>query len=566
VGLTYWTFGQLPTGFIPTQDKGYLVAGIQLPDSSSAARTRDVVAKIEKIALETPGVKNVNSVAGNSFMLSAYGSNFGSMFVILKNFDERRVADMSADSIIAKLRKRFAAEIPEALITVFPPPAVSGLGRAGGFKLMIEDRGDVGMHALQAQTDKLIEAGNKQAGVSGLFTVYKANSPQLFADVDREKCLKLGVNLGDVFGTLQAYLGSRYVNDFNRFGRTWQVVIQADSKFRNDIEDVKKLKVRNQHGEMVPLGTLATVEAISGPLVLTRYNMYPAAAIQGNAAAGFSTGQALDLMERVSREELPQSMSFEWSEIAYLERLSGSTGIMVFGFSVAFVFLVLAALYESWSLPLAVILVVPMCVLSSLAGVWYAKMDINVFTQIGFVVLIGLASKNAILIVEFAKARREAGADRREATLHACELRLRPIMMTSFAFILGVLPLVVAHGAGFEMRRTLGTAVFSGMLGVTLFGIFLTPVFFYVIDRLASLQMFSTGRLHQFGRISLQMISIGFLRRRPRRLPEPVKPGGDAASPPTAQPEQSPPPRTVPPLVTPHINAEPVAAESAPVP
>ncbi|MBI3861197.1 MAG: multidrug efflux RND transporter permease subunit [Planctomycetia bacterium] len=514
VVLTWWSFGKLPTGFIPVQDKGYLVASVQLPDSSSALRTRAVIAKIEKIAKETPGVKNVNSVAGNSFMLSAYGSNFGSMFIILKNFDERRAPGMHADDVIAKLKQRYTDEVPEAVVNVFPPPAVSGLGRAGGFKMMVEDRGDAGLVELQAHTDNLVEQGNEQKDrVTGLFTVYNANSPQLFADVDREKCIKEGVNLGDVFSTLQAYLGSLYVNDFNRFGRTWQVIVQAEQTFRNDVDDVKKLRVRNVRGQMVPLGTLATVRLIGGPLVLTRYNMYPAASIQGNAATGVSTGQAIEAMEAIAQREFPRSMSFEWTEMAFIEKTAASTGMVVFGLSVVFVFLVLAALYESWSLPLAVILVVPMCVLCSLAGVWMAKMDINIFTQIGFVVLIGLASKNAILIVEFAKARREEGVDPRAATLHACELRLRPIMMTSFAFILGVVPLVVAHGAGAEMRRTLGTAVFSGMLGVTLFGVLLTPVFFFVIDRLAGMHVFSSGHLHAAGRLALDGLSLGFVRR-----------------------------------------------------
>ena len=525
--LTYWGYKQLPTGFIPSQDKGYLVASIQLPDSSSALRTREVIARIEKIAKETPGVKNVNSVAGNSFMLSAYGSNFGSMFIILKNFSDRHEPELSGDSIIATLRKRFAKEIPEASVNVFAPPAVSGLGRSGGFKLMIEDRGDVGLEMLQAQTDNVINKSRpseKKVGetvvkspgeptVTGMFTVYKANSPQLFADVDRDACLMQGVSLGDVFGTMQAYLGSRYVNDFNRFGRTWQVIVQADAKFRNEVEDVRRLCVRNSHGHMVPLGSVCTVREISGPLVLTRYNMYPAAAIQGNVSAGFSTGQANEAIEKLCLRELPQSMAYEWTEITYLERMSGNTGMIVFAFSVIFVFLVLAALYESWALPLAVILVVPMCVLSSITGVGYAKMDINVFTQIGFVVLIGLASKNAILIVEFAKYRRETGVERRQATLQACELRLRPIMMTSFAFILGVLPLVVAHGAGAEMRRALGTTVFSGMLGVTFFGIFLTPVFFYVIDLMGEWQIFASGMVARSGAFALDILRLGFILR-----------------------------------------------------
>ncbi|MFO1021833.1 MAG: multidrug efflux RND transporter permease subunit [Planctomycetales bacterium] len=511
--LTYWGFQQLPSGFIPVQDKGYLVASVQLPDSASAARTREVIAKIEKIALETPGIKNVNSVAGNSFLLSAYGSNFGSMFIILKDFSERRGHGMDADAIVATLRRRYAQEVPEALVNVFPPPAVSGLGRAGGFKIMIEDRGEADLENLQKQTDNLVERANQQPGLVGLFTVYKANSPQLFAEINRDECLAQGIPLGDVFSTLQAYLGSRYVNDFNLFGRTWQVIVQADSEFRNEIEDVKKLQVRNSKGHMVPLGTLAQVKVIGGPLVLTRYNMYPAAAINGNVASGYSTGQGIAILEELARQELPRSMAFEWTELTYLEKLAGSTGMIVVAFSVIFVFLVLAALYESWSLPLAVILVVPMCVLSSIAGVAWQGQDINIFTQIGFVVLIGLACKNAILIVEFAKLRRASGEDRVTATLHACELRLRPILMTSFAFILGVLPLVVAHGAGAEMRRALGTAVFSGMLGVTFFGIFLTPVFFVVIDWMSTWDSFSSKKTQRWGNLILDILTLGFLRR-----------------------------------------------------
>jgi multidrug efflux pump len=483
LALTYWGLGRLPTGFIPSQDKGYLIASVQLPDSASAARTREVIARIETIARDTPGVKNVNSVAGNSFLLSAYGSNFGSMFIILEPFQNRRSPEQTSDKILEKIRGRFAKEIPEAQVNVFPPPAVSGLGRAGGFKIMVEDRGDLGPSLLQEQTDNLIAKGAEVGAVTGLFTVYKANSPQMFVDVDRDACLQQGVNLGDLFATMQGYLGSRYVNDFNRFGRTWQVIVQADLTQRDSIEDFRRLMVRNRHGRMVPLGSVARVRLAGGPLVLTRYNMYPAAAINGSVSAGVSTGQGIQALEALARRELPSSMSYEWTEITYLEKLSANTGMIVFALSVAFVFLVLAALYESWSLPLAVILVVPLCVLSSIAGVAYAKLDINVFTQIGFVVLIGLASKNAILIVEYAKRRREIGEDLPTAIQDACRLRLRPIIMTSFAFILGVVPLVIATGAGFEMRRALGTTVFSGMLGVTFFGLIFTPVFFAVIDR-----------------------------------------------------------------------------------
>jgi hydrophobe/amphiphile efflux-1 (HAE1) family protein len=513
LALTYWGFLQLPTGFIPMQDKGYMIGSVQLPDSASAERTRAVISTIENIAMETPGVKNVNTVAGNSFALGAQASNFGSMFIILENFSERHAPELKSDAIIATLKRRCAAEIPEAIVNFSPPPAVSGLGRAGGFKIMIEDRGDNGLAALQAQTDNMVKQGGELPGLSSLFTVFKANSPQLFVDVNRDGCLSQGVNLSDVFGTLQTYLGSRYVNDFNLFGRTWQVVVQADSKFRDEVEDVKKLMVRNNQGHMVPLGAVASVEPVGGPLVLTRYNMYPAAAINGSVATGFSTGQANASLEQLAEAELPTSMSYEWTELAYLERTSSNTGMIVFGFSVVFVFLVLAALYESWALPLAVILVVPMCVLCSIAGVAFNKMDINIFTQVGFVVLIGLACKNAILIVEFAEMRVLGGEDIFTATLAACRLRLRPILMTSFAFILGVLPLVVADGAGAEMRRALGTAVFSGMLGVTLFGIFLTPVFFYVIEHVTGWKIFSTGWLPQIGAAALTVIRLEPLRR-----------------------------------------------------
>ncbi len=521
--LTYWGFQQLPSGFIPSQDKGYFLAGIQLPDSSSAMRTREVVARIEQIALSIPGIKNVNSVAGNAFVLSAYGSNFGTMFIILEQFDDRREPEKSAANILKQLNRRIAAEIPEALINVFPPPAVNGLGRAGGFKLMIEDRGEAGLLALQKETDNIVRQANKEAAPVGMFTVFNANSPQLFVDINREECLTQGINLNDVFGTLQGYLGSRYVNNFNRFGRTWQVVVQADERFRDEVRDVGKLRVRNRLGEMVPIASIASLREISSPLVLTRYNMYPSAAINGSLKPGFSSGQAREQVEAVCRRELPETMSMEWTEITFLEQLVKNTGIQLFGLSVLFVFLVLAALYESWSLPLAVILVVPMCVLSSITGVAIAKMDINLFTQIGFIVLIGLACKNAILIVEFAKFRRAAGDSRREATLHACELRLRPILMTSFAFILGVVPLVMAKGAGAEMRQALGTAVFSGMLGVTLFGIFLTPVFFAVIDQMTEWKILSGGWVGSVGKFLMDLLTLAPIRHGIVRLLTPSR-------------------------------------------
>jgi multidrug efflux pump len=486
IGLTWFGFQRLPSGFIPAQDKGFLLASIQLPDATAASQTRETIEQIEKVVLSTPGVRYCTSIAGNSFLLSAYGSNFGSMFIILDEFHHRTTSDRSSEEILKVLRQRLTKEVPQATVGIFGPPPVSGLGRGGGFRVMIEDRGEVGLATLQRETEAMVDRMTKHKGISSAFTAFRANAPQLEVKVDRAACLQHGVELTEVFATLQIFLGSRYVNDFNLFGRTYQVVAQADAKYRDNVEDVAKLKVRNKQGDMVPLGAVCSVKLTNGPLVLTRYNMYPAASINGSGAVGFSSGRTIRAVDRMAEEELPPGMALEFTELYYLEQISRNTGMMVFVFSVVFVFLVLAALYESWTLPMAVILVVPMCVLGSIAGVTYADHDINIFTQVGFIVLIGLACKNAILIVEFAKLRREEGVSAKEAALEACQLRLRPILMTSLAFILGVLPLVIAEGAGSEMRRVLGTAVFSGMLGVTLFGIFLTPVFFVVIDTLTN--------------------------------------------------------------------------------
>jgi multidrug efflux pump len=360
---------------------------------------------------------------------------------------------------------------------------------------------------------KALKDASERQVLSGAFTAYNANAPQLNAQINRQKCLQHGVELSEVFAALQVFLGSRYVNDFNLFGRTWQVNVQASIEFRNDVEDVGKLYVRNNRGDMVPLAALLDIKPIGGPLIITRYNMYPAAAINGASAAGISSGETISEIEQLAERELPPGMTAEFTELFYLEKISGGTGMLVFVFSVIFAFLVLAALYESWSLPFAVILVVPMCVLSSIAGVALAKHDVNVFTQVGFVVLIGLACKNAILIVEFAKIKRDEGATAEQATLDACRLRLRPILMTSFAFILGVVPLLLAEGAGAEMRQVLGTAVFAGMLGVTIFGIFLTPVFYYVVDWLSSWWVFATPALVKFNEISLDILTARFAWR-----------------------------------------------------
>jgi multidrug efflux pump subunit AcrB len=482
IALTYFTFSRAPKGFIPSQDKGYLLVNVQLPDSASLQRTEEAMSKIEAIARKTPGVKHTVVVAGQSILLNANAPNFGAMFVMLEDFHDRKAADLSGDAIAAQLQEALQQEIKEGLINVFGAPPLDGLGTAGGFKVVIEDRGDIGSKSLQSVADDVVKSGKATPGFQDLFTSFRANTPWLYMNIDRIQTKTMNVSLGELFNTLQVYLGSLYINDFNRFGRTWQVNVQASANFREQIDELKTLRVRSDMGKMVPLGTLATIEERNGPVLLMRYNMYPAAAVNVTPAQGVSSGQAIADTQELVRERLARSMRYEWTELALLQLQTGDTAMWVFVLAVFLVFLVLAAQYESWALPLAVILVVPMCLLCSVGAVLLAHMDVNIFTQVGFIVLVGLACKNAILIVEFAKARREAGTHRHQATLEACQLRLRPIVMTSFAFILGVVPLMISEGAGAEMRRTLGTAVFGGMLGVTMFGIFLTPVFYYVIQ------------------------------------------------------------------------------------
>ena len=481
--LTWWGFTNSPSGFIPMQDKGYLLVNIQLPDAASVERTERVMRRIEEIAGKTAGVKHTVAVAGQSILLGANAPNFGAMYVMLDDFHKRSARGLSGEAIAAALQARFQEEIKDGMVGVFGAPPIDGLGTAGGFKIIIEDRGDVGMKALQEVGEKIVDhAGHEVAGLQGLFSSFRADTPWLFLDIDRDQAKTMGLSMAEVFNTLQVYLGSLYVNDFNRFGRTWQVNVQADAQYRRQVEDLKQYKIRNGAGTMVPLGSIASTRETSGPVMIYRYNMYSAAPINGAPAPGVSSGEAIGLMQQVADDQLVHAMRAEWTELAMLQLETGNTAMYVFVLAVVLVFLVLAAQYESWSLPLAVILVVPMCLLCSIAGVLVARLDVNIFTQIGFVVLVGLACKNAILIVEYAKRQSEQGKPRHEATLSACKLRLRPIMMTSFAFILGVVPLVVSVGAGAEMRRTLGTAVFAGMLGVTLFGIFLTPVFYNVIQ------------------------------------------------------------------------------------
>jgi multidrug efflux pump len=519
LGLTYWRFTETSHGFVPSQDMGYLLISVQLPDSASIERTAQVMSRVEETARGTPGIRHVTGIVGTSFVLGTSASNFGSMFINLNPYPERRDPELASEAIANQLRAKFA-DITDASVAVFGPPPVRGVGRAGGFAVMIEDRGDFGPQVLQKHVESLIQKGFSQPGLMAMFSVFRANVPQLHVDPDPRASMVRGVSLKDFADSMQVYEGSLYVNDFNLFGRTWQVIVQAEPRFRERVETIPQLKIRNSRGAMVPIGSLASVREVNGPLVLTRYNMYPAASINGMSAPGVSSGDAIETVRRLAEAELPQNMTYEWTDMSYLELLAGNTAMIIFGFAVVMVFLVLAAQYESWSLPLAVILVVPMCLLSAVTGVNIANQDINIFTQIGFVVLVGLASKNAILIVEFAKVQRQSGVSRREATLAACKLRLRPIVMTSLAFILGVLPLITSRGAGAEMRRTLGTAVFSGMLGVTLFGIVLTPVFFFVIDGLSETSFFRSGLVHQVSCFILDVLTLGIrrvLRAAPRQ-------------------------------------------------
>ena len=526
IGLTWFTANSLPVGYIPAQDQGKLYVAVQLPDSASIERTQKVMDQIGRIIDETPGVAHTMAVSGQSFSLGAYGSNFGNFVITLKDFDERRDRSLSADAILARMQRRLDQEIPDAIAKAFTPAPVYGLGSTGGFKVVLEDRGDKGLDELQREAQRLIAASRPdprdpktlpreapQSKISRLLTVFRADTPELYVDLNRDQCSKLGVKVSDVFNTLQIYLGSLYVNDFNRFGRTWQVVAQAEGKFRNDPSRVKLLKVRNAQGQMVPLGAILDVRLVTGPFLIQRYNMYPAAVIVGDTRPDVSSGEGIDIIDRLCEQTLGQSMGHEWTEINFIQ-IDAAKNVgnrLIFPLSVVFVFLVLAAQYESWALPLAVILVVPMCILGSLTGVLVTHTNINIFTQIGFVVLVGLASKNAILIVEFAKHKREAGHTREAATLEACRLRLKPILMTSFAFILGVVPLLLGTGAGAEMRRTLGIAVFSGMLGVTIFGIFLTPVFFYVIEGMAESSTLHSPAARRIGYVLKIALRVGTL-------------------------------------------------------
>ena len=483
--LTYLGFSTVPIGFIPEQDKGYLVINAQLPDGASLERSENVVARLTEIAAKTPGVSHTIGVPGYSVLLATNLPNVGGMFVTLEPFEDRKGKDeLSAKAVATALREQFGA-IQEATVVVFGAPPIDGLGSTGGFKLQVQDRGSFGPAALQEAVDGLAAAGNDDPKLAGLFTSFRSSQPQLFVELNRSQAKMQGVSITDVFQTLQAYLGSAYVNDFTFENRNWQVTVQAEAKYRLQPDDIGKLKVRNRAGQMVPLSTLLSVNDSAGPAIVNRYNMYPSAEVNGNTAPGVSSGQAITIMDSLTSSELPPGFGFEWTELTLQQILAGNTAVFVFILGTVFVFLVLAAQYESWTIPMAIILIVPMCLLAAITGVWAVGSDNNIFTQIGLVVLIGLAAKNAILIVEFAKQLQDSGKPRVEATIEASKLRLRPILMTSLAFGLGVIPLVTGKGAGAEMRFALGIAVLSGIAGVTLFGIFFTPVFYSVVRWLA---------------------------------------------------------------------------------
>jgi len=487
VAIGGFEFVKAPVGFIPEQDQGYFITVIQLPPGASLERTDAIIQRVIKIGLEDPGVAHAVSFAGLDGATRTLSSNAGAVFFALKSFDDRDKVGVTTKQLFARLQKA-VLQIDGANVFLIMPAAVPGIGSSGGFKLYIEDRRARGLQALQAATNDIAAAANKTPGLSRVFTLFNNGTPQIYADIDRVKAQMLGVPPSRLFSALNVYLGSVFINDFNLLGRTYRVTAQADGAFRMTPRDIENLKTRSDAGKMVPLGSIANFRDITAAYRVPRYNLYPAAELQGATAPGFSTGQAIAALDAIAKERLPDGFAYDWTELTYQQIIAGNTAPVAFGLAVVFVFLLLAAQYESWMLPLAVILIVPMCLVAAISGVLLRGMDNNILTQIGLVVLVGLAAKNAILIIEFAKQAEEAGDDRWQAAEKAAHTRLRPIMMTSFAFILGVVPLVIAEGAGAEMRQALGTAVFFGMLGVTFFGLLFTPVFYVVCRQLGSLR------------------------------------------------------------------------------
>jgi multidrug efflux pump len=483
LGVTGFLFRTVPSGFVPGQDKQYLVGFAQLPDAATLDRTEDVIRQMTDVGLKHPGVENAVAFPGLSINGFTNSSNAGIVFLTLKSFEQRQDPSLGAAAIAGQLNQQFAA-ISEAVIAMFPPPPVQGLGTIGGFKLQIEDQAGLGYEALDRATKEFLTKASAAPELAGLFSSYSINVPQLYADVNRAKARQLGVPISDVFSTLQIYLGSVYVNDFNKFGRTYSVRVQADAPFRARAEDVGYLEVRSASGQMIPLTALLNIQSSVGPERAMRYNGFLSADVNGQAAPGYSSGQAQAAVERIAAETLPKGFRAEWTELTYQEILAGNSAILVFPIAILLVFLVLAAQYESLTLPVSIILIVPLALLAALAGVWLTAGDNNVFTQIGLIVLVGLSAKNAILIVEFARELELEGRTPIEAAIEASRLRLRPILMTSLAFIMGVVPLVMSTGAGAEMRSAMGVAVFSGMIGVTAFGLFFTPIFYVLLRQL----------------------------------------------------------------------------------
>jgi hydrophobe/amphiphile efflux-1 (HAE1) family protein len=486
ISLTGFQFTRMPEGFIPEQDIGYLVTVIQLPAGSSLARTDAVVREVNDIILKTPGIEHTSANVGFDVTTSTVAPNSATIFLGLPSLYGKHIPGVNAATMLAAVRKRLAG-VKDAFVLVINPPPVQGLGSAGGFKMMVEDRNNAGPQALAEATNTLVAAANKDPAFGGVFTLYSAGSPSLYADIDREKAEKLQLTPSDIFSTLQLYLGSQYVNDFNYLGRTFQVLVEGDEAFRQTPDQIARLKIRNTSGEMVPIGSVASLHDETAPYRIPRYNLYPAADVLGAAAPGVASGTAMARMEVLAKQMLPAGFTVEWTELSHQQEQQGIPTIAIFAASTVFVFLVLAAQYESWKLPLAIVLIVPMCLLASATGLDFRGMPIDILAQIGFVVLVGLAAKNAILIVEFARQRQDQESDGpEEAATAAARIRLRPILMTSFAFILGVFPLAVASGAGAEMRQSLGTAVFFGMLGVTVFGLLFTPAFYTFIRKIGS--------------------------------------------------------------------------------
>jgi multidrug efflux pump len=492
---TLGVFKAVPGGFVPAQDKQYLIGFAQLPDGATLDRTDDVIRRMGEITLKQPGVEHAVAFPGLSINGFTNSSNSGIVFVTLKDFDDRNGPALSAGAIAQQLNQKFG-QIQDAFIVMFPPPPVQGIGTTGGFKLQLEDRGAVGISGMDAALKAFMAKAYQAPELAGLFSSYQVNVPQLYADIDRTKARQLGVPITDIFNTMQIYLGSLYVNDFNKFGRTYTVRVQADAPYRARAEDIGLLKVRSTSGEMVPLAALMKVNPTFGPERAMRYNGFLSADINGGAAPGYSSGQAQEAVKRIAAETLPPGVSYEWTDLTYQEILAGNSAVVIFPLSILLVFLVLAAQYESLTLPLAILLIVPMGLLAAMTGVWLTHGDSNVFTQIGLMVLVGLSAKNAILIVEFARELEFAGRTPVRAAIEASRLRLRPILMTSMAFVMGVLPLVLSTGAGSEMRHAMGVAVFFGMIGVTAFGLFLTPVFYVALRALTG-----NRRLMQHGHV-----------------------------------------------------------------